>query len=699
MIARTGTGTLWAGASHPLKRAIGLGFLLLLLVFLKVVGLAGEFPASLEIDLAEPINHWADWFTERFRAVFHPVSQTIRSTLKEVDRFVLGVPWLVVLMAIFMLTWRYAGLGLAFYALFSFLFMGGIGLWDESLVTLNIMALSVVLTVALGIPIGICAALSDSLERILRPVLDAMQTLPIFVYLIPVMMLFGLGSTPAVFATIIYAIPPIIRLTNLGIRQVSTEAVEAARSCGSTRGQLLFKIQIPLAKPAIMMGVNQTVMMALSMVIFVALIGGTGLGKEIWYSMRRLQIGRSVEAGTAVVLMAIFLDRLSLAIAAGAKEGNISHQSGVWMRFLTMIGAPPSAVSACLSISKLLRALVELPADAMSRFLLWVFETCHIEPDRVELRSLMRRQGRTILGCLALLVTLAVVIFGGFERGFPKSWSFQYRSAVDLAIDWMTINLDGITTFIRTVVYMFGLAPMREFLLWLPWPVFVIGTAALAASIAGFRTALFTTGGLMFIGVVGMWSHAMITISQVAVALTISIAIAVPVGVLASRSDRFEALLRPILDTMQTLPAFVYFPLVVFLFRVGELSGIIATVVYAIPPAVRLTNLGLRSVHPETVEAARSFGSTEGQTLYKVKFPLALPTIMMGVNQTTMMALAMVVYAALIGAKGLGSEVMTAIGKFNVGAGFESGLSIVFLAVIVDRITQAWARKRQEALA
>ena len=190
----------------------------------------------------------------------------------------------------------------------------------------------------------------------------------------------------------------------------------------------------------------------------------------------------------------------------------------------------------------------------------------------------------------------------------------------------------------------------------------------------------------------------MITLSQVTVALTLSVVIAVPLGVAASRNDRFEALLRPVLDTMQTLPAFVYFPLVIMLFKIGALSGIIATVIYAVPPAVRLTNLGIRQVPAEVVEAARSYGSTPLQILFKIELPLALPSIMMGINQTTMMALAMVVYASLIGAKGLGQEVLLAIGKFDVGAGFEAGMSIVFLAVIADRVTQGLALKRQRAM-
>jgi glycine betaine/proline transport system permease protein len=262
----------------------------------------------------------------------------------------------------------------------------------------------------------------------------------------------------------------------------------------------------------------------------------------------------------------------------------------------------------------------------------------------------------------------------------------------------MNVNLAFITDPMRKSIFVYGLGPLRDFLIWLPWPVLMLGVAYLAWRVAGWRIALLSLFGLAFIGVTGMWIPTMVTVSQVSVALVLSVVIAVPIGIVASRSDGFEAFIRPILDAMQTLPAFVYLPIVIMLFKIGEVSGIIATVIYAMPPAVRLTNLGIRQVSAEVIEAARSYGSTPRQILFKVQWPLALPTIMMGINQTTMMALAMVIYAALIGARGLGAEVLVSIGRFDVGAGFEAGMSIVFLAIIADRITQGWAKTRQRAL-
>ena len=452
------------------------------------------------------------------------------------------------------------------------------------------------------------------------------------------------------------------------------------------RVRSLYKVQLPLARPTIMMGVNQTVMMALAMVIFVALIGASGLGKEIWMAMRRLRIGDALEGGLAVVLLAIVLDRLGYALshrdpqsASVTKHARLGL-AGVFGR------AQDALLSVGREIAQFITAILGSVAALGSR------DTAS------KVRAFLDRHSFAVTTITVLLVVLLVDLAFSDAGGFPSEWKINFTKPVDDAVDWLNINLAFITDPMRGAIFLYGLSPMRKLLLWIPWPVLILGTTYLAWTIAGWRIALLALFGLGFIGMVGMWEPTLISVSQVAVALILSIVIAVPLGIIASRSDRFDAVLRPILDTMQTLPAFVYFPIIIMLFKVGELSGIIATVIYAIPPAVRLTNLGIRQVPTEALEAARSYGSTPLQILFKVELPMALPSIMMGINQTTMMALAMIIYAALIGAQGLGFEVLLAIGQFDVGRGFEAGMSIVILAVIADRITQASARKREQAI-
>ena len=658
--------------------------IVIFVLFYKMSGQSQGFPEALVHPVNKPIDAFADWLPEAFAWLLKPMSDIIRTCLKQIDTFFLWLPWPVIVAGVFFMTYWTGGMRLAVFCASTLVFMGVIGLWDVSVVTVTIMTLAVIITVILGVPIGILAARNDRFELVLRPLLDTMQTLPTFVYLIPVMLLFGIGATAAVIATIVYAVPPVIRLTNLGIRQVSQEVMEVARSYGTTERQMLYKIQLPMARPSIMLGINQTIMMALAMVVFVALIGGTGLGKEIWTAMRRLQIGRALEGGLAVVLLAMALDRIGYALSH-REDGSDSktHRFSRWAWFYHGLSV---LTEFCARAARAFASLVgSVIAPLVSVF-----------ANGADAKRFLREHSFALGSIVCLLVLILLDVYLVEISEFPKEWRLNMRRPIDMAVKWMNINLSFITTPFRDGIYIYGLGPTRDFLNWLPWPVLVFGLAGIAWRLADARIALLTIASFGFIGMVGMWEPTMITLSQLIVSVTLSILLAIPLGVLSARSDRVDAVLRPILDTMQTLPAFVYFPLVIMLFRIGELSGIIATVIYAIPPAVRLTNLGIRQVPESAMEGARSFGSTPFQLLTKVQIPMALPSVMMGINQTTMMAIAMVAYAALIGAQGLGQQVLYAIGSFDVGKGFEAGMSIVLLAVVADRITQAWA-KRQAA--
>ena len=667
----------------------------ILLVY-KTLGYESKFPDVLRVDMATKVNLWSDQFSETFRFFFRPISQNIKQMLKSLDQFTLTLPWLWVVLFVGILTWRFSNFRLALFSVFLLFFNGMIALWDEGLVTLNIMIISVSSALLLGIPVGIFMALNDRFERILRPILDAMQTMPIFVYLIPVMLMFGIGSTSALFATIIYSIPPVIRLTNLGIRQVSEQLNEVALSFGSSRMQILFKVQLPLAKKSIMAGVNQTVMMALGMVIFVALLGGSGLGKEIWYAMRRLQVGRAVEVGIAVVFLAIYMDRFSLALSESCDKNSKSSRT---VGAIGILFGKLGLSNVVDSFSNAIEKSINIPSNLIERLLLTLSSKLDWMQQNDSVRNKLRALSRLLFGVLFFWVLYLVISISGMDYSFPKYLSIEFSSSIDAVVKWATVNLNHVTTTIRKGMYLGLLIPIRTALYWFPWPVLVGLIGLLALQVAGWRTTVLVVIGFLFIGIAGMWEAAMLTLSQILVAIFFSLLFAIPIGVLTANSTRADAVFRPILDTMQTLPAFVYFPMIIFLFRIGELSGIIATIIYALPPAARMTSLGLKMISEKVLEPAKSLGSSRWQILFKVQFPLALPTIMVGINQTTMMALAMVVYGGLIGAQGLGSEVLLAIGKFNVGKGFESGMSIVFMAMIFDRITQGWAAKRKKAIA
>ena len=276
-----------------------------------------EFPKWLTIPLADWIDTIMHWVLVNWGGFFDSVGNVILAMLLGIEKFLLWLPWFVIVLLVGLLAWRvmhrwWAGLILAGMLTL----IGTFGYWDLAMMTLAIVIASVIISLVIGIPTGILMARSDRFESIIKPQLDAMQTMPSFVYLIPALMLFGMGKVPAVFATIIYAIPPVIRLTNVGIRQVSKSVIEAAQAFGSNSRQILFNVQLPLAIPSIMVGINQTTMMALAMVVIASMIGARGLGLEVLLSINRIEVGRGFEAGLSIVLLAIIIDRITHAMAA-----------------------------------------------------------------------------------------------------------------------------------------------------------------------------------------------------------------------------------------------------------------------------------------------------------------------------------------------------------------------------------------------
>ena len=611
----------------------------------------GDFPRSWELGIQEPIDASFEWIANTFSWFFNPISDVTDQGLEWFETFLLWLPWTVLVGAATLLGLKLGGRRLAVLSAASLTFIGLIGYWDSAMVTMSIMSVSVLIALAIGIPVGIMVAYNNRLEGIVRPILDTMQVLPPFVYLIPALIFFGVSGTQSVFLTLIYSIPPAIRLTNLGIRQVPREAIETALSHGSTTLQTLFQVQLPLARRSIMMGVNQTIMMAMAMVIFTALVGAGGLGRDVWNALRRIDAGAGLESGVAIILLAIILDRLSYAMALDNVRAT-SPNNGA-----SRAGFPFSARPEGTGVERLGRLLT---------------------------RYRFQIGGASVI---VLLLSISVVV-GGIKE-FPQTWTFSVAVSINDAVDWMAVNLYFITSWIRDSLFReYGFAPIQTLLLWLPWPAMIVISAALAYVTGGKGVAALAVVGLLFVGIGGVWDVTMDTLGQVLTAGVFTVVVGICLGVLASQSKTFESVLRPILDTMQTMPIFVYLIPVIMLWGVGPLVGIIATAVYALPPVIRMTNLGISQVSPEVIETANSHGSTRLQTLTQVQIPLAMPTIMMGVNQTVIMVLAMVIIAGLVGAGGLGEEVYVSSIYLRMGEGLISGMAIVFMAMVLDRMTQ-----------
>ncbi len=688
-VAAPTRGRVRRSASYLALAVVGLAALELSL------GSVGGFPESLDIGLAETVNEARNWVVTNqndhwlFALVFNPLRDSIDWFIRLVEDWLLAVPWFVTVAAVTLVVGKALGMRASVLGLLGVLYFGLVGLWVESVQTFALMAVSVLISLLLGVPLGIWSARSDRADRAMRPVLDAMQTLPAFVYLIPVVLFFGIARVPSVVATVVYALPPVVRLTNLGIRQVPGEALEAAAMFGSTRRQTLTKVQLPLALPTILAGINQTIMMALSIVVIAALIGAGGLGQEVLDALRNRQVGRALEAGLAIVVLAMLLDRITHGFAGLAERRGSRFRllPDLWTEYAAAQRFESAVARLALQVRSVSGRIVDPFAAAAARF--------RVVGERGS--SWLSTNAATVVAVAALALATVAGIAAGWQQ-FPTWLSVSFADWADAAVDWARDNLYEIggtglgTGPLSDFVTTWIVKPLREWLATgVAWPVMIVAAVLLGWQAAGPGVAAFAAASLAGIGFLGMWELAMDTLAQVLVAVAISLMIGIPLGVWAARSDLGERMLRPVLDFLQTIPSFVLLVPVIILFNVGRIPGIIASVLYALPPVVRLTSLGIREVSAAATEASRSFGATPRQTLTKVQVPLAMPSIMAGINQTVLLVLAMVVIAGLVGGGGLGLEAVRGLARADTGLGFEAGISIVLLAMVLDRITQGWA--------
>jgi glycine betaine/proline transport system permease protein len=549
-----------------------------------------------------------------------------------------------------LLVWRFGGWRAALIVLAAFASFALMGLWEQSIQTLALMFAAVSLSLLIGVPFGVIAGRSNRVYRTITPALDAMQIVPAFAYLMPVVILFSVGPAAAVICTMIYAIPPAVRITALGIRGVTHDTVEAAHAFGATSLQTLFKVQLPLARRQLLLSVNQTIMFALSLVVIAGLIGGKGLGDVVTnglYSNAAL----ALLAGIAIVIMAIALDRATAAIA---------DRTDPVHRHLTDEGRRRARLST-------LAVLAAIPVIALVCRALGVQD---VYPDEFETATTI------------YTATIEDTLLDGIQ------------SVLDYVQD-PTSFIFGITEPIGNFLVEYALEPLRAFLVEMPWFITIAGLTAIALIVSGVRPAITVALMLLVIGILGVWAPAMDTASQVLVATAIAVALGIAIGVWAAESPRVERVLRPLLDTLQTLPQLVYIIPFIYLMPVSRVPGVIASVLYAVPVVIRLVTAGVRGVSREAVEAASAFGATRAQVLLKVKIPLARDAIMLGVNQGIIMVLAVVVIGGLVGSGALGDEVARGLQRNEFGQGVVASLAILALGIALDRVTQSRRGGRQ----
>ncbi|GAA6209232.1 ABC transporter permease subunit [Cognatishimia sp. WU-CL00825] len=596
--------------------------------------------------------------------------------------WILGeTPWPIIIAAVTALGWRLGGWKMAALGAVGFGFVLVSGYWAQSMRTLALVFVSVPLALLMGMAIGILAYENPRLKSAVNVVLDVMQTVPTFAYLTPLLFLFGFGPVVGLVASAIYAAPPMARNTLLGLERVEHDIREAAIMSGGTRRQQLFLVEIPAAATQIMVGVNQSLMAALSMVIIAAVIGGfDDIGWEVLLTMRKAWFGQAFLAGSVIVVFAIVIDRMSGALATQRKQYDAKVAYG-----LMALGVVAAFV---LRVD---------PADIH-----WMDGIAASVDASVGSFTSSNGAALDSIKNNAMFYGLLPLRIGLDQAVLPFTWGFMWQPAYSLyvfagagilaGLIALRGNLAaGVMVAIAAIILETGVAD-------LPWAFVLVGLAALGWTSGGLKLARLVVILLLAIMLAGLWERALLSLYLSGASVFACAVIGGLLGLWASVSRMAWAILRPMCDLLQTIPLFVFLIPVLMFFQIGEFSAFLAICMYAIVPMIRYTRHGLVTTPPDMVEAATASGATTWQMLREVRAPYAAPSILLGLNQTILYAFSMLVIAALIGTTGLGQSIYLALGQADIGLGISAGAAMAMLALIADRLVQGFAEKRRAAL-
>ncbi len=557
-----------------------------------------------------------------------------------------GLPWTIVTAGAVILGYKLNGKKLAILAGITMIYISVFGQWKPSMETLSFVLIAAPISFFLGLVCGIWSYKSKRVEAVLNPILNVMQTMPHYSYIVVIMVMFGIGDHAGAIATIIFATPPMVRLTLLGLRKVSPDVIHAGKMSGCDEFQLLFKVLIPTARRDILIGVNQVIMQCLAMAVIASFIGAKGLGWNLLLALNQLRIGLALEAGVCISLIAVLLDKMSLAWA-------------------------------------------------------------HKQTDYFANLDFFERNKYGLFFVGAVLVGLLLASVGNlvFKGGFNYLYEVPHNKGIsgepfwNAGVDWIWDTFFYQLKVFNTWLIVDVLQPMRAAYLRMPVVatfVLVMGTGYI---IGGIRSALVVGGFTLFIALSPWWDRALVTAYMATFGVIVSGIIGVVSGSLAAQNTTSTKIVLGICDTLQTFPSFVYLIPVMMLFGVTDTSVLIAVIIYATIPATRYTIEGLRSVPPALHDAASMSGVTRLQRLLQIEFPLAFPHIMLGINQTVIFALFMVIIGAFIGTEDLGQYIMKALSDLKGGGkALILGLCVAFMGLAVDNLIRTWANKRKKLL-
>ena len=550
------------------------------------------------------------------------------------------MPWTAVAGVAAVIGYYLGGWRLALLGGGTFVWTALIGQWEIAMETMSVLAVAAPMAFVIGLSLGIAAWRYEWVDKVIRPVLSVLQTLPFFTYLLPAVIFFKVGPTAGAVATTIYAIPPMILMTTLGLQKVSPEVVEAGKMSGCSKFQMLRHVYIPSARTEILVGVNQVIMLCLAMVVLTAFIGMPGLGAKLLAMMGSFKLGRSFEIGVTIVLLAVTLDRMSKA---------------------------------------------------------WVVK----QPVHFEKGTSWVNRHKTLVVAIAVfigftLLSMVLPIAGTIGRGQDFSQGKELDNLIKgfLAID----VVKDVTYGIRYVLNVWILNPFRDFLLSIPTPAFIMVIVAFAVWLGGRREGIIAAIFFGLVAMSGWWDRSVITLYSVLAAVAIAMLIGIPVGVMASRSDKWSRRVLLACDTAQTFPSFIYLIPAIMLFGITATAVVGSVLIFAMVPLTRYTIEGLRTVPPEMTEAADMAGATRMQKLVNVQLPLALPTMAVGFNQAIMFAFFMVIIAAFIGTQDLGQELQRTLAGTDLGKNFVLGICVSLMALTFDLVIMKWAADKKRAL-
>ncbi|MFZ5790862.1 MAG: ABC transporter permease [Pseudomonadota bacterium] len=651
------------------------------------------FPQDLVLPVTPLLNQFMAWFVAGTQPLFRALAWLLGNPITGMRVLLQSLPWPLTVALVAVAAHAVSGPRLAVFAALGMLYMAVIGYWPQTMNTLALVAISVPLSVAIGFLVGAAAFRWPRTECFIMPALDFLQTVPTFAYLIPILLLFGFGPVTGLVASLLYAFPAMVRNTLLGLRRVPLEVVESGLMSGAVPWQLFWQVRVPTALRQVLLGVNQTTMAALSMVIVASIIGGTqDIGWEVLSTLRKAAFGESLLAGLVIALLAMVMDRVTSGMAESRVWPVATQPFLMRHRHLALAAALVPAIILLANWVPFLdsypKAWTVFPAQPINRVIDFIVVDFKAWIDLIK-----RFAFYFVMLPLRIGLENAVKpMTWGFEWSLWHSAGYAVLTAAAAAYAARRLSLTaGPAIVMLAAIFFFGITNI-------PWPVLIALVTALAWAAGGPRLAIGTLIGLLFLLLSGIWVYAVLSVYLCGIAVLLSFSIGSVIGILAAGNDTFSRIIRPINDTLQTMPLFVLLIPIIMIFQLGDFTALIAICLYAMVPSIRYAEHALRHLPADVIEAATAMGSTPRQLLWQVKMPMALPELMLGLNQTILYGIAMLVITALVGTKELGQQVYVGLSNGDFGVGFVAGLGMAVIAMIADRMTQAWSRRKRTEL-